>query len=70
MVLSAPNIKVYFSDELTAMKVNMKIIGKGMAEVDCLEQPPEVGMTRALDAFPARKITASGSRFVMQKGLS
>ena len=70
-VFAAHGMKIYYSDDLVAMRANMRIVGKRVAEVDFVNSPLEKGMKRSLELYTSRltKIPVVATRFLMDEGI-
>lgn len=68
-VLSAPHMKLYFSDRLVSMKVRMTITGEKSAETAFTDKPVEQGMQKSVELYRVRKMAVLSTAFTMEHGL-
>ena len=70
-VFAAHGMKIYYSDDMVAMRANMKILSKKVAEIDFVNSPLEKGMKRSLELYTSRlrQIPVIATRFLMDEGI-
>ena len=68
-VFNAYGMKIYYRDDLVAMRATMKIMHGHNAETDFIDAPLEAGMTKAMELYTAKKIQVTTTKFVMEVGL-
>jgi len=70
-VFAAYGMKIYYSDDMVAMRANMKIVSKKVAEMDFVNSPLKKGMKRSLELYTSRlrQIPVIAARFLMDEGI-
>ncbi|PXF61795.1 MAG: hypothetical protein C4B59_02815 [Candidatus Methanogaster sp.] len=70
-VFSAYGMKIYYSDDMVAMRANMRIVSKKVAEIDFVNSPLGKGMKRSLELYTSRlrKIPVIATKFLMDEGI-
>ena len=69
-VFNAYGMKIYYNDDLVAMKATMKLLHGHLAETDFVDAPLlEAGMTKSLELYTAKKLPVVITKFVMEEGL-
>jgi uncharacterized protein len=68
-VFNAYGMKIFYNDRLVAMKANIKLRAGDIAETDFENSPLENGMAHSLEAYTARKLLVTSTKFVMEYGL-
>ena len=68
-VFNAYGMKIFYNDRLVAMKASIKLRAGDIAETDFENSPLENGMTHSLEAYTARKLLVTSTKFVMEYGL-
>ena len=70
-VFAAHGMKIYYSDDMVAMRANMRIVSKKVAEIDFVKSPLEKGMKRSLELYTSRlrQIPVVATRFLMDEGI-
>ncbi len=70
-VFAAYGMKIYYSDDMVAMRANMRIVSKKVAEIDFVNSPLEKGMKRSLELYTSRlrQIPVVATRFLMDEGI-
>jgi len=70
-VLTAYGMKIYYSENMVAMRANMKIISKKVAEIDFVNSPLEKRMKRSLELYTSRlrQIPVIATKFLMDEGI-
>ena len=68
---AAYGMKIYYSDDMVAMRANMKITSRKVAEIDFVNSPLEKGMKRSLELYTSRlrQIPVIATRFLMDEGI-
>ncbi len=71
VVLAAYGMKIYYSENMVAMRANMKITSKKVAEIDFVNSPLEKGMKRSLELYTSRlrQIPVIATKFLMDEGI-
>lgn len=69
VIFNAYGMKIYYRDDLVAMRATMKIVHKHNAETDFIDAPLEEGMTKAMELYTAKKLQVTTTKFVMGVGL-
>ena len=69
VIFNAYGMKIYYRDDLVAMRATMKIVHKHNAETDFINAPLEEGMTKAMELYTAKKLQITTTKFVMEVGL-
>lgn len=62
-------MKMYYHDDMVAMKAKMKIMRGKMAEADFFDSPLETGMKKSLELYTVRKVAITTTKFVMEAGI-
>jgi len=62
-------MKIWYNDNLVAMRAAMKLKAGGIAETDFEETPPENGMSNALEIYTTKKLSIASTKCVMEYGL-
>lgn len=68
-VFNAYGMKMYYHDDMVAMKAKMKIMRGKMAETDFFDSPLETGMKKSLELYTVRKVAVTTTKFVMEAGI-
>ena len=70
-VFAAHGMKIYYSDDMVAMRANMRIMSKKVAEIDFVNSPLVKGMKRSLELYTSRlrQIPVVATRFLMDEGI-
>jgi len=70
-VFAAYGMKIYYSDDMVAMRANMRIVSEKVAEVDFINSPLEKGMKRSLELYTSRlrQIPVVATKFLMDEGI-
>ncbi len=68
-VFNAYGMKMYYSEDMVAMKANMKIMKGKIAETDFFDSPLETGMKKSLELYTVRKVAITTTKFVMEAGI-
>lgn len=68
-IFNADGMKIYFNDQVVAMKAEMKVENQSTAETDFLDSPLEKGMNKSLELYKAKKLPVSTTKFVMREGI-
>lgn len=68
-VFNAYGMKMYYHDDMVAMKAKMKIMRGKMAETDFFDSPLETGMKKSLELYTVRKVAITTTKFVMEEGI-
>jgi hypothetical protein len=68
-VFNAFGMKLFYNDEMVAMKATMKILGKHMAETDFSNLPLRKDMTKSLELYTSRKLIVTAPKFIMEQGI-
>lgn len=68
-VFNAYGMKMYYCDNMVAMKANMKIMKGKIAETDFFDSPLETGMKKSLELYTVRKVAIATTKFVMDAGI-
>lgn len=68
-VFSAYGMKLYYSDELVAMRADMEVTGATSANTDFRDMPLEQHMSKSLELYTARKLVVLFPKFTMTDGL-
>ncbi len=70
-VFAAYGMKIYYSDDMVAMRANMRIVSKKVAEIDFVNPPLEKGMKRSLELYTSRlrQIPVIATKFLMDEGI-
>lgn len=72
-VFNAYGMNMYYNDYLVAMKANMNIQKKELAETDFSDSPLETGMKKSLKLYTikqvVKKVAITTTKFVMEEGI-
>jgi len=68
-IFNAYGMKIYYRDDLVAMKASMKVIQGTIAETDFVDAPLEQGMKKSLELYTVRKLAVTTTKFIMEAGL-
>lgn len=68
-VFNAYGMKIYYNDDLVAMKASLKIAPRQLSETGFVDAPLKTGMMKSLELYTARKIAITTTKFVMEAGL-
>jgi hypothetical protein len=68
-IFNAYGMKIYYRDDLVAMKASMKIIHGSIAETDFVDAPLEPGMNKSLELYTVKKLAVTTTKFIMEAGL-
>ncbi len=70
-VLAAYGMKIYYSDDMVAMRADMRIVSKKVAEINFVNSPLEKGMKRSLELYTSRlrQIPVIATKFLMDEGI-
>ncbi|MEA3281631.1 MAG: DUF432 domain-containing protein [Euryarchaeota archaeon] len=70
-VFAAYGMKIYYSDDMVAMRANMRIVSRKVAEINFVNSPLEKGMKRSLELYTSRlrKIPVIATKFLMDEGI-
>jgi hypothetical protein len=68
-IFNAYGMKIYYRDDLVAMKASMKIMHGSIAETDFVDAPLESGMNKSLELYNVRKLAVTTTKFIMEAGL-
>ena len=69
VVFNAYGMKIYYRDDLVAMKASMKIMQGNIAETDFFDAPLEPGMKKSLELYSVRKLAVMTTKYIMEAGL-
>jgi hypothetical protein len=69
VIFSAYGMKIYYRDDLVAMKASMKIVNGSIAETDFVDAPLEPGMKKSLELYIERKLAVTPTKYIMEAGL-
>jgi hypothetical protein len=68
-IFNAYGMKIYYRDDLVAMKASMKIVNGSIAETDFFDAPLEPGMKKSLELYTVRQPVVTTTKFIMEAGL-
>lgn len=68
-VVNAYGMKVFYNEQRVGIKARMKVEDDGTATTEFPDYPLERGMKKALETFPARKLSMTNPNFIMEYGL-
>jgi len=68
-VFNAYGMKMYYDNNLVAMKANIRILGEEIAETYFINASLQSGMKKAMELYTAKKIHVNITRFVMEWSL-
>jgi hypothetical protein len=68
-IFNAYGMKIYYRDDLVAMKASMKILPGNLAETDFVDAPLKPGMKKSVELYTARKLVVKTTKFIMEAGL-
>jgi hypothetical protein len=68
-IFNAYGMKIYYRDDLVAMKATMKIMPGNLAETEFVDAPLEPGMKKSLELYTVRKLAVKTTKFIMEAGL-
>jgi hypothetical protein len=68
-IFNAYGMKIYYRDDLVAMKATMKIMPGNLAETEFFDAPIEPGMKKSLELYTVRKLAVKTTKFIMEAGL-
>ena len=68
-IFNAYGMKIYYRDDLVAMKATMKIMPGNLAETEFVDAPIEPGMKKSLELYTVRKLAVKTTKFIMEAGL-
>lgn len=68
-VFNAYGMKLFYNDDMVAMKATMKILGKHTAETDFTNSPLKKNMTSSVELYTARKLVVMAPKFIMEQGI-
>ena len=68
-VLSAYGMKIYFDEQMVAMKATMRLFGERNAETDFQDSPLREGMRKAEELYTSRRLLLATPKFVMADGI-
>jgi hypothetical protein len=68
-IFNAYGMKIYYDDNMVAMKAEMKVVHQSTAETDFLDSPLKKGMNKALELYKVKKIPVTPVKFVMREGI-
>jgi len=72
-VFNAYGMNMYYNDYLVAMKANMNIQKKELAETEFSDSPLETGMKKSLKLYTVKqvvkKVAITTTKFVMEEGI-
>lgn len=68
-VFNAYGMKIFYSDQTTAMKAKLRLNEDGTAETDFDETYLKKGMTKSVEVYTASKLKMMSTKFLMEYGL-
>ncbi len=68
-VFNAHGMKIYYNDTMVSVRADIKIKGEETAETDMVDSPLREGMTKSLELYFTKKLSITGTKFVMEVGL-
>jgi hypothetical protein len=68
-IFNAYGMKIYYRDDLVAMKASMKITHGNIAETDFVDAPLEPGMKKSLELYTVRQLAVTTTKYIMEAGL-
>lgn len=68
-VFNAYGMNMYYNDDMVAMKANMNIQKKELAETEFSDCPLETGMKKSLKLYTVKKVAITTTKFVMEEGI-
>lgn len=69
VVVSAAQMKIYYSKSLVSLKAKMTITGENTAEVEVRDEPAGDNMKKSVELYRAGKMAVLSSGFTMEHGL-
>ena len=68
-VMSAAQMKIYYTRDRVSLKAGMTITGESTAQVEVMDEPAGKNMEKSVELYRAGKMAVLSSGFVMEHGL-